>query len=137
MQEIHLDVGFPPTVNSYYVHTKRGVFISKKGREFRLRVMHAANEQMVYGMKNDLRLSVDVILYPPDKRQRDLDNYMKALLDAVTHAKIWEDDSQIDYLGIHRGKVVKGGMCRIRICEHHGFILPEVEDTAALWNLLD
>jgi crossover junction endodeoxyribonuclease RusA len=37
-------------------------------------------------------------LYPPDKRTRDIDNYSKALFDALTHANFWIDDSQIKKL---------------------------------------
>ncbi|MCV5079210.1 RusA family crossover junction endodeoxyribonuclease, partial [Escherichia coli] len=39
--------------------------------------------------------SVEIVLFPPDNRIRDLDNYNKALFDALTHAGVWEDDSQV------------------------------------------
>jgi crossover junction endodeoxyribonuclease RusA len=50
-----------------------------------------------------------IILYPPDAR-RDIDNYNKALFDALTHAGIWEDDSQVkrmlvEWHGVPGGKV--------------------------------
>ena len=66
---------------------------------------------------------MDVVLYPPDKKRRDLDNHMKALLDAITHAGLWEDDEQIDQLQIYRGEIVKGGGARIEI-NPAGPILP-------------
>jgi len=75
-----------------------------------------------------------VILYPPDARRRDLDNYMKALLDALTQAKVWLDDEQVDSLDIHRGKLVKGGKCSVRLQEHHSFILPDTQD---VWDFLE
>lgn len=37
-----------------------------------------------------------------DKRIRDLDNYQKQLLDAIKHAGIYNDDSQIDAIYAYR-----------------------------------
>jgi len=59
---------------------------------------------------------VIVTAYPPDKRKRDLDNILKALLDAM-QGSLYEDDSQIDQLLIKRGDVIKGGKVRVTIEE--------------------
>ena len=100
---------FPPTVNSYYSAGHGKVrYVSKAGHLFREKVLIEINEQCA-GIQLDGRLNVEVILYPPDRRTRDLDNYMKALLDAITHAGLWVDDEQIDQLSIMRGEVVKSG----------------------------
>ncbi len=40
-------------------------------------------------------LTVEMHLYPPDNRTRDIDNYSKALFDALTQANFWIDDSQV------------------------------------------
>jgi len=125
MKNVHIELDFPPTVNSYYTKTQRGIYISKRGRVFRDRCAESCVQQNAYGLNLDERLTLDVVLYPPDRRIRDLDNYMKALLDAFTQAKVWEDDSLIDNLNIHRGKLVKGGKCAVRISAHHGLILPD------------
>jgi crossover junction endodeoxyribonuclease RusA len=45
-------------------------------------------------------LRVDLQVSKPDKRIRDLDNLLKVVLDAITHAKVWDDDSQIADLRI-------------------------------------
>jgi crossover junction endodeoxyribonuclease RusA len=111
-----LHVPWPPTVNSYYVHTKNGSFISKKGRQYRGLVLESVQEQAP-GITLDQNLLVECVLYPPDKRRRDLDNYMKALLDALTEAKLWEDDSQVDQLLIYRGEVVTGGVIKMEITD--------------------
>jgi crossover junction endodeoxyribonuclease RusA len=48
------------------------------------------------------RVGVTMELYPPDRRKRDIDNYCKGPLDALTHAGVWEDDEQIDELHIYK-----------------------------------
>lgn len=124
MHNIYLELEFPPTVNSYYAKTQRGIYISKRGRAYRQTVADACGEQNAYGLKLDITLSVDVILYPPDARTRDLDNYMKSLLDALTQAEVWKDDSLIDTLTVHRGVKCAHGACWVRIAAHHQFIMP-------------
>lgn len=115
--DINLYLPWPPTVNSYYGTARSGVkYITKKGRVFRELVEEALHEQ-VPGITVDEHIFLDVVLYPPDKRTRDLDNYMKALLDACTIGRLWEDDSLIDQLHIYRGEVISGGQVKISIAE--------------------
>jgi crossover junction endodeoxyribonuclease RusA len=65
------------------------------------------------------RLSMTINAYPPDKRKRDIDNLAKASIDAIGSTKlIFEDDSQIDHLSIHRCAVEKPGRLEIQIWEH-------------------
>lgn len=97
-------------------------YVSKRGREYRLDTAQCVIEQCPNITLTE-RLCVDVILYPPDKRKRDLDNHMKALLDALTHAGLWEDDEQIDQLQIYRGEVIKAGGARVEI-NQAGPVLP-------------
>lgn len=125
--EIHLP--WPPTVNSYYGHkpVKRRIipYIKKAGKDYRAAVHEAVVEQVGY-LNLDENLLVEVVLFPPDKRKRDLDNYMKALLDALTHAQVWEDDSQIEQLHIYRGIQMPKGLVSIRI-GHGGPIVPSLD----------
>ncbi len=108
---------FPPTVNNYYVKTQRGVFISHKGRKYRDEVMQAVAEQIGEMAPIDERMLVEIILFPPDKRRRDVDNYNKAMLDAITQTGFWLDDSLIDQLFNYRGVTKKGGQAYIRITD--------------------
>lgn len=101
-------LGVPPSTNNYYRSvTGRGVLISKRGREYRVEVAKACQEY-VGAFGEEARLSVLVVLRPPDRRKRDLDNFCgKALLDSLMKAGIFADDSQIDCLTMVRGKIDK------------------------------
>lgn len=104
--QVQVRLGVPPSTNSYYRSvTGKGVLISKRGREYRAEVASTCSEYVgVFG--EDARLSVLVVLRPPDKRKRDLDNFCgKALLDSLMKAGIFADDSQIDCLTMIRGKL--------------------------------
>ena len=108
-----LKLPFPPSVNGYWRAFKGRQIISKKGREYRELVLSMLPQMEPMST----RLSVEIDFYPPDRRKRDLDNYTKAMLDALTHGNVWEDDEQIDLLIIARREVVKGGLMMVTIYE--------------------
>ena len=126
---------WPPTVNNYYSCTKYGIHISKRGRKYADDVASAVREQLG-GLKIHEHVELTVILYPPDKRTRDLDNHMKALQDALTKCELWEDDAQIDQLRVFRGEILRGGKvaCMVR---NAGMVIPEMlEDIVFESNLI-
>ena len=107
---------FPPTNNNYYVKTKRGVFISQKGRKFRSEVEEAIAQQLP-GAWIDERILVETVYFMPDARRRDVANYSKALHDAITEAGLWEDDQLIDQNFEYRGARQHGGGVFMRITD--------------------
>ena len=114
------DLPWPPSTNTYWRHTlikgKPRVLLSQEGRVFRRAAAHALLLQGIVIKGLDGRLAVQIILHAPDRTKRDLDNFGgKAVLDAITHANVWHDDSQVDDLHIRRGHIVKGGLCHVRI----------------------
>jgi len=113
--DIILYLPWPATVNDYYGTNAYGArFIKKKARAFREVCENAIREQFPHISLSD-RLLVEVVLFPPDRRKRDLDNYMKGLLDGCTQGQLWVDDSIIDQLFIYRGEPVSGGCVRVEI----------------------
>ena len=68
-------------------------------------------------LEGDLSLVVD--LYPKDRRRRDIDAPLKALLDLLTHANVWHDDSQVKQL-IVTMHAPDGGRCVVRISPTNG-----------------
>lgn len=98
---------WPPSVNDYWGHTRTGrTFIYKSGVEFRDRVIAIAAGS---GEPMEGRLEVFVEVYPPNRRRRDLDNVLKAILDGLEHAGVYKNDGQIDRLHVDRCSVVEGG----------------------------
>ena len=113
---IVLTLPFPPSVNGYWRNINGRTLISAKGRAYKKAVARLA--QWNYAAKQlESRLEVLVILHPPDRRKRDIDNSMKALLDSMQAAGVYLDDSQIDRLAIERGEIKKGGAAIVTISE--------------------
>ncbi|MGC0845362.1 RusA family crossover junction endodeoxyribonuclease [Pantoea agglomerans] len=111
-----LTLPFPPSVNTYWRNTRKGVLISASGRCFRSNALAAVLEQLKRRPQPiTVNVEVSVLLFPPDKRQRDLDNYLKALFDSLTHAGVWGDDSQIKRFSVEWGATTKKGKAEVTI----------------------
>ena len=63
------------------------------------------------------RIGMYIDARPPDARKRDLDNLLKALLDGLQGAVLFDDDSQIDDLQIVRGQRAQGGKVIVQVWE--------------------
>lgn len=91
---IELTLPFPPSVNTYWRNFNGRMLISKKGREYRKAV---ADEILIQKgnkhLKGKIKMTIEA--WRPDNRKRDLDNLLKAPLDALTHAGVYQDDQLI------------------------------------------
>lgn len=110
---IELELPWPPSMNRYWRHVGSRTLLSRAGRKYRqavaLRVVLAGRPRV------EGRLEVSIEAFAPDRRKLDLDNRLKATLDALEHAGVYADDEQIDDLRIRRGSVRKGGALAITI----------------------
>lgn len=116
-----LTLPWPPSLNTYWRTPNKGklagrTLLSEAGRKYRQNLMERAQIENWGKVKAGARLSVQIDAWMPDRRRRDLDNILKAALDGLTHAGVWEDDSQIDHLSIRRVETL-GGMLKINIAE--------------------
>ena len=115
---------FPPSVNTYWRAPNKGLLagrhlISAAGRKYQSAACAAIIEQLRRLPKpTTAPAAVEILLFPPDARRRDIDNYNKALFDALTHAGIWEDDSQVKRMLVEWGPKVPGGRVEISICRY-------------------
>lgn len=118
---IELILPFPPSVNRYWRSPNKGKFagrtlLSEAGRKYRAAALNALADQHP-GKVIKGRVEVHLALFPPCRRKRDIDNYIKGVLDVLTHGRIWEDDEQVDRLSVIRGCPTKGGQIRVEITE--------------------
>ena len=98
---MRITLPFPPSVNTYWRHPTTGKLagrhlISEKGRAYRAAVAGLLSGQT----KINGRVKIDIIAHAPDNRRRDLDNLIKAIFDAITHAGLIDDDSDIYHFSV-------------------------------------
>lgn len=109
---------FPPSVNHMWRRVGDKTVLSKAGREYR---SAAVFEILKDAARNRVcittRVEVRIDLYPSTRRSFDIDNNVKAVLDAITHAGLWKDDNQVDRLIVQRCDVQRPGHAVVRIRE--------------------
>lgn len=116
MQEIEIELPWPPSLNTHKAVVRGRMIMSKKGREYIKACAVAVNSN--YGLRLSDELTVEIDLYPPDKRRRDIDNYTKAIFDAMTDCKLWLDDSQVKRMIVNMHSRTPGGRAVLRINSH-------------------
>ena len=115
MSDYNFKLPFPPSVNGMWRAFRNRTILSKRGREYRVSAIAAINKLELSNLNIDGHLSVTLVLNPPTLRRFDIDNYPKAIFDALTHAGFWLDDEQVDRLTIKRGVKASGGNVEISI----------------------
>lgn len=110
-KSITVTLRWPPSINGYWRSVIRGKYaaqiISEDGRAFRSSVA-LVFALCPHKVKFHGPVAVEIVLHRNDARRYDCDNFSKACLDALTHAGVWRDDSQVDVLTIRRGPKVVG-----------------------------
>jgi crossover junction endodeoxyribonuclease RusA len=112
---IELTLPFPPSVNTYWRSFQGRMLISKKGRDYRKAVADIVllNKAAKF-YQGKIKMTIEA--WRPDERKRDLDNLLKAPLDALTHAGVYLDDHLIVHLTIYWADD-KGGKLNVKIEE--------------------
>lgn len=111
---IRLTLPWPPSVNHYWRNWRGRMVISGEGRDYReaaawsIRAAHA-NLELIGP------LAVEILLHPPDRRRRDIDNPLKAILDAMQAGGVYQDDSQIKDLHLLMLEVAPQGKALVNI----------------------
>lgn len=117
---VYLTLPWPPSTNTLWRNVAIGggqrTLLSAKARAF---LEEAAKQVAVQraGLRFKGAVMVTCWLHAPTRRSYDIDNRVKALLDAATHGGLWHDDGQVDVLLVQRGEVVNGGRARLVIEE--------------------
>jgi crossover junction endodeoxyribonuclease RusA len=97
----------PPSLNKAYRSYRGRVILSAEARAFKETLSQLKPAEKVLG-----KIHLEVKLTFPDKRKRDLDNYLKVLLDSMKHV-FFEDDDQIYKLTV--SKVIGAGKAETEI----------------------
>lgn len=105
---IYLSLPWPPTGNHAVRHGRFGHYATKEAKAYRALVAVLCRPHRPI-KPLDGPLEVRVMISPPDRRRRDMDNAWKTLSDSLTHAGIWGDDSQIVDLHLVRRDPFPGG----------------------------
>lgn len=106
---------YPPSVNRYWRYANGRAYVTAEGKQYKAAVLQCVGRRP---SPTPDRVCIVVDVYPPDRRARDIDNLLKALLDALTNAGVWMDDEQVDRIVIERRDVVKGGALMVCISKH-------------------
>lgn len=105
------ELPFPPSVNAIWRRVGRKTLLSAAARRYRGQVVQRLLQQFgKLPRVGNGPLAVTIRARRPDARRRDLDNLPKAILDALTHAGLWGDDSQIEHLAICWAPLARAGV---------------------------
>jgi crossover junction endodeoxyribonuclease RusA len=110
---VEIELPYPPSVNHVWRTWKGRTLLSKEGRHYRALVAVLLRVAGVPRLSGELAMQVDV--YPPDRRRRDLGNLDKVLSDSLQHGGLFDDDSQIADLHYRRCAVEKPGKVVVRV----------------------
>lgn len=115
MSDYKFTLPWGPSVNTYRAIVRNRFITSKKGREYRASVIARMHQLNLHGELLSGDLAIDVKLFPPTLRKYDVDNYLKPILDALTHAEFWGDDSQVVKLTVEKRQKFKCGKVELSI----------------------
>ena len=116
---IRLDLPYPPSVNTYWRSNGKRRYISPAGVKFTEEVSLIVKMQKPKTLA-DKQDAIRVMIHPRSKRKFDLDNTLKAILDALMKAGMYDDDSQIEYIEIARGEKIDGGKAVVYLYDYIG-----------------
>lgn len=107
---------WPPSVNHYWAARGNGRYLAPHAQRWHKEAW-AILRGTWRGKPMRGEVAVLVVLHPPDRRRRDLDNILKAVLDALVHAGVLQDDSQVAELHAVRREARRPGGVLVRVEE--------------------
>lgn len=105
--------GNPQSTNHIYRHAGHRVYMTKEGADLKESYQWQIKSQYrKKPLEEDVKLKIE--LFFGDNRKRDIDNYNKILLDALSGI-LYVDDSQIVSLEIIKNKDIKNPRIEITL----------------------
>ena len=100
-----ISLPIPPSINNYYGHHCKSrtasIYIKPKGKQYRKQTKDYIRKNNL-DIHANIPLELNIIFTPLTKHRQDIDNIQKCLFDALTHSKVYEDDSLIYKLTIEK-----------------------------------
>ena len=93
---------YPPSANNHWKQNKGRTYLSTAARAWREKAAAALYEQGRPLKAISVPVRVELLVYPPDRRRRDIANVEKEVADALQRNGVLEDDFLIDELFIQR-----------------------------------
>lgn len=119
MADYEFNLPWPPTVNHYHQPIRRGSGVRIiKGAKARQYAKDAGEVIASLGLDGEGiagRVAITITLHPPTLAAYDVDGRPKGVLDALTEAGFWADDSQVHRMVVEKGEKVKGGMVEVTV----------------------
>lgn len=91
---IALTLPWPPTGNSNVRHARGGHYLTAEHKQFRCDVAVIVVAAGLHRKPLEGRLKIVCHCWPPDLRDRNMDNVFKPLADALQHARMLVNDRQ-------------------------------------------
>lgn len=106
-ENVEFSVPIPPTINHAVGSRGKGRFLTKAYKEFLWDVASEWSRVKPAGWNPLSRFGILIELHFETRRKCDIDNRVKPLLDALTRAGVWSDDSQVDEIVVTRETIDK------------------------------
>src|SRR5258708_3125770 len=84
---VMLCLPFPPTANHAYAQVNGQRVLTDEHKHFRALVAQIANRNRA-NIPLLGRIAISLVVYMPDNRKRDIDNFLKPTMDAMTDAGV-------------------------------------------------
>ena len=107
------DLPYPPSINHYFSYYQGRPVLSKDARTYRHQVRRIAIDAGIKPLMGLIAVRIDI--WPPDNRRRDCDNSQKSILDALQHAGVFWDDSQVVWLLSIKHESKSKGQIKVQI----------------------
>lgn len=129
MKAFKVTLPWPPSVNNYWgnrvIPLKQGkqryivnTFVTERGKEFKAAVKRIIEKRLPELRPLECRLAYRMVFCPPDRRTRDISNFVKGVEDALQEAGLFKNDEQFDEVHLYRGPIGGAGCVQVTIWKH-------------------
>ena len=101
-ETVRITTPFPPTLNHNVARNGKRYFRDKNYDAFIELVGYEWRRVQPRKWDVNRRFAISIQLFYDSKRRYDVDNRVKPILDALTKAGVWQDDSQVDDVRVTR-----------------------------------